>query len=66
MTIIQAVFLSYVIGSIVTMFLVKKHFVMVGIESTVDMLIDDGYLKHRKQGDEIILIKHNDEEESSS
>ena len=52
---------SYLIGSIVTWFLVSNSYRRQGIEATIDSLVANGFLRHRKQADgEIEILKWND------
>lgn len=64
------VLVGYVIGSVVTYGLVWKYALMMGADRMIDKLIDDGFLRHKKYGDDIELIKWNHyekaEEQSSS
>ena len=52
---------SYLIGSVVTWVLVSNAYRKQGIEATIDSLVENGFLRHRKQADgEIEILKWND------
>lgn len=67
---IPDVLVGYLVGSVITGWLVWKHAVMLGAERCIDRLIDDGYLRHKQHGGDVELIKWNyyekTEEKSSS
>jgi|TARA_X000001036_G_scaffold177580_1_gene168117 hypothetical protein len=53
--------LAYVTGSVFTGYIFYKSGTRFGIENTIDSLIDQGFLRHKKDKDgEIEIIKWND------
>jgi len=53
-------FLSYVSGSAVTAWLIYKSVTLRSIQITIDQLIDNGYLRHKRDKDgEIEILKWN-------
>lgn len=60
MTDIGWLFLSYVSGSAVTAWLIYKSVTLRSIQITIDQLIDNGYLRHKRDKDgEIEILKWN-------
>lgn len=60
MTDIGWLFLSYVSGSAVTAWLIYKSVTLRSIQNTIDQLINNGYLRHKRDKDgEIEILKWN-------
>jgi len=58
---------AYVIGSAVTWFLVSNAYRREGIEATIDSLIENGFLRHRRKADgDIEILKWNDLESTKT
>jgi len=58
---------AYIIGSVVTWFLVSGSYRRAGIEATIDSLIENGFLRHRRKADgEIEILKWNDLESTKT
>ena len=53
-------FLAYTLGSVFTGFIFHKSGTKFGIESTIDSLIDQGFLRHKKINGEVEILKWND------
>ena len=54
-------FFAYVLGSVFTGYIFYKSCTRNGIENTIDSLIDQGFLRHKKdKAGEIEIIKWND------
>ncbi len=51
---------AYVVGSVFTGFVLYKTGTRNGIESTIDNLITQGFLRHKKTNGEIEILKWND------
>lgn len=63
----NAVIWAYVIGSAITWFLVSGSYRRQGIEQTIDSLIENGFLRHKRDEDgEIQILKWNDLESTKT
>ena len=51
---------AYVVGSVFTGFVLYKTGTRNGIETTIDNLIAQGFLRHKKTNGEIEILKWND------
>lgn len=51
-------FIGYVAGSFATYFLFRRHWVTVGANATLDMLMQNNFLKWRKVNGEIEFLKN--------
>ena len=51
---------AYVVGSVFTGFVLYKTGTRNGIETTIDNLITQGFLRHKKTNGEIEILKWND------
>lgn len=61
----NTLFWGYIIGSVVTWFLVSASSRQAGIEATIDSLIEQGFLRHRRKANgEIEILKWNDLEDT--
>ena len=55
---------AYTTGSVFTGWVLHKSGVRNGIENTIDSLVDQGFLRHKKDNDgEIEILKWNDSSE---
>lgn len=53
-------FFAYTLGSVFTGYVFYKSGTRFGIESTIDGLIEQGFLRHKKKNGEIEILKWND------
>jgi hypothetical protein len=51
---------AYTTGSVFTGWIFYKSGIRNGIENTIDSLVDQGFLRHKKQAGEIEILKWND------
>ena len=58
MTEIIFVLIAYILGSIVTFFLCRRHWIQVGSTLTFDLFVKYGYVRYnKKENGEIELVK---------